>query len=166
MPFVVNDPSRFFRGALLFVPTRANGQTVVCSRAMPARACEGMVVVVENELRRLGAPSGWNWVVLDDKDWRRASHKFGNNGQTGTAFTVRDIKTVFLNGATCRPCDHRCRLEPWRMNSDTFSVVVAARWWLTRSHQSCRPVPDEKLGRPEQNPQTDERTRRWNRRRV
>jgi hypothetical protein len=79
---------------------------VVCSRTMPERTCDRFAIPIENELQRLGAPSGWKWVVLDSRDWKRASRMFQAEGQTGTGFTVRDVKTVFLNGdyvQTLRP---------------------------------------------------------------
>jgi hypothetical protein len=91
---------------LLFVPICADCQMVVCSRTMPERTCDRFAIPIENELQRLGAPSGWKWVVLDAKDWRHASRMFEAAGQTGTAFTVRDLNTVFLNGEylqTLRP---------------------------------------------------------------
>jgi hypothetical protein len=83
-------------GGLLAAP--ANAQRVVCSKAMHASTCNQLAVPVERELRLLHARADWNWVILDNQDWRTATRMFHTEGLTNKAFTVLGQRTTFLRG--------------------------------------------------------------------
>ncbi|MBI4461561.1 MAG: hypothetical protein HY653_01520 [Acidobacteria bacterium] len=60
-------------------------------------------------MKQLNAPADWTYVILDGKDWRRASQMFKTEKNTTAAFTVLELRTTFLNAEYVqqrlpRPC--------------------------------------------------------------
>jgi len=82
-------------GFLLAAPARA--QRVVCSKAMNARTCDLLADPVERQLKQLAASADWQWVILSEKDWGRATRMFRNADKTTIAFTVLKLRITFLN---------------------------------------------------------------------
>ncbi len=77
------------------VPTAA--QTVLCSKAMNAESCDRLAKPLEPQLKQLGAPTEWTYVILDGNDWRRATQRFKTEKNTTAAFTVLELRTTFFN---------------------------------------------------------------------
>jgi len=83
-------------GGMLAAP--ANAQRVVCSKAMRSSTCDMLAAPVELELKLLNARPDWNWVILDNKEWRRAVRTYNVEGRTNKAFTLLELRTTFLCG--------------------------------------------------------------------
>jgi len=64
---------------------------------MKARSCELLAEPVERQLKMLDAPGDWQWVVLDEKDWRQATGRFHVAEQSANAFTVLQLRITFLS---------------------------------------------------------------------
>jgi hypothetical protein len=91
--------SKFFGLTLLValvVASPAPAQSVACSKSMTAKSCDLLVEPVEAALKKLDAPVDWEWVVLDGRDWKRATKMFKTEKNTSAAFTVFEIRTTFF----------------------------------------------------------------------
>jgi hypothetical protein len=75
----------------------ALGQSVVCSKSLSAKSCELLAEPVEAALKELDAPADWTWVILNGKDWRRATRMFKTEKNTTAAFTVFEVRTTFFS---------------------------------------------------------------------
>jgi hypothetical protein len=73
----------------------AQAQQMICSQTMRASTCDLLAVPIERELRRLDAPTGWNWVILNEADWRQAKRMF--RVESAIAFIVLKLRLSFLN---------------------------------------------------------------------
>ncbi len=73
----------------------AQAQRVICTKTMKAKTCDILAVPVEQELKRLDAPTDWTWVILNESDWREAKRMFRT--ESAIAFSVLKLRLSFLN---------------------------------------------------------------------
>jgi hypothetical protein len=83
---------------VLTIAGPALAQSVACSKSMSVESCDLLAGPVEAELTKLDAPADWTWVILNGKDWRRATRMFKTERNTSAAFTVFEVRTTFFSG--------------------------------------------------------------------
>jgi hypothetical protein len=84
---------------VLVIGSPARAQSVVCSKSMRVESCDLLAKPVEVILKELEAPADWTWVILDGREWKRATKMFKTEKNTSAAFTVFESRTTFFSAS-------------------------------------------------------------------
>ena len=122
------------------VTVPATAQTVLCSKTMNPKSCDLLSEPAEAVLRVLEAPADWIWVILDGKDWRRASRMFKTEKNTTAAFTVLEMRTTFLSA------DYVQRMRP-RLPTEVLAHELGHIACNCRSEMTARRIGGNLIAR-------------------